>query len=155
MDSNLFIVPATALTSTNAAALQASLASGLGANLATTSLLNNSLTNELASNLNNFGQGAANLANLQASIANVQPNNNFVSRSLSKLENDVAFSSNNAFGNSTFVNSRDFDSTFNRSDVDRVSIGNSAFSTNVVQAGNRQSSNGSRSSDTILIGNVS
>lgn len=153
------VVPAqlaTALTNSNAAALQASLASGLGANLATTSLLNSSLTNELASNLNNFGQGAASLANLQASLANAQSNNSFAPRGLSKLDNDVGFGGNNAFGNSAFGSSRDFDGGFNRNDADRVSVGGAAFSTNAGQVGgNRQNSNGSRQiSDTIVIGNL-
>ncbi|XP_031781762.1 myelin expression factor 2 isoform X2 [Nasonia vitripennis] len=151
------VVPAQlALTNSNAAALQASLASGLGANLATTSLLNSSLTNELASNLNNFGQGAASLANLQASLANAQSNNSFAPRGLSKLDNEVAFGGNNAFGNNTFGSNRDFDSGFNRNDSERVSVGGAAFSTNAGQVGgNRQNSNGSRQmSDTIVIANL-
>jgi hypothetical protein len=115
------------------------------------------LTNELASNLNNFGQGAASLANLQASLANAQSNNSFAPRGLSKLDNDVGFGANNTFGNSAFGNNRDFDGGFNRGDTDRVSVGGAAFSTNAGQVGgNRQNSNGSRQiSDTIIIGNVS
>lgn len=153
----IYIYLATALTNSNAAALQASLASGLGANLATTSLLNSSLTNELASNLNNFNQGAASLANLQASLASAQSNNSFAARTLSKLDNDVAFGGSNAFGTAAFGVSRDFDGGFNRVDTDRVAVGGPTFSTNAGQVGgNRQNSNGSRQmSDTILIGNVS
>ncbi|XP_058795800.1 myelin expression factor 2 [Phymastichus coffea] len=151
------VVPAqlaTALTNSNAAALQASLATGLGANLATTSLLNNSLTNELASNLNSFGQGAASLASLQASLA--QSSNTFAPRGLSKLDNDVSFGNNNTFGNPTFGGNRDFESSFNRNENERVSVGGATFSTNPHQAGNnRQTTNGSRQmSDTILIGNL-
>ncbi|XP_014205091.1 myelin expression factor 2 isoform X2 [Copidosoma floridanum] len=149
------VVPAqlaTALSNTNAAALQASLASGLGANLATTSLLNTSLSNELASN---FGPSAASLANLQASLVNAQSNNSLLSRGLPKLDTEPAFGGNIAFGNSTFSSSRDFDSSFNRNDPERVTIGGT-FSTNPPQLSvNRQNSNGSRQiSDTILIGNL-
>lgn len=154
---HLFV--ASALSNTNAAALQASLAgAGLSANLTTSSLLNSSLTNELASNLNNFGGGG--LSGLQASLAGGQGNNSFAPRGLSKLDNDIGFGSNNAFGGSNFGGgSRDFDGGFNRGDSDRVSGGGGGgFSGNQGQSGgnNRQNSNGSRPipSDTILIGNV-
>jgi len=148
------------LSNTNAAALQASLAgAGLGANLTTSSLLNSSLTNELASNLNNFGGGVGNLSGLQASLAGGQGNNSFAPRGLNKLDNDIGFGGNNAFGGSNFGGGgRDFDGGFNRGDGDRVSGGGGGgFSGNQGQSGggNRQNSNGSRPmSDTILIGNV-
>lgn len=150
---------ASALSNTNAAALQASLAgAGLGANLTTSSLLNSSLTSELASNLNNFGGGVGSLSSLQASLAGGQGNNTFTPRGLSKLDNDMGFGGNNAFGGSSFGGGgRDFDGGFNRGDSDRVSGGGGgAFSGNQGQSGgNRQNSNGSRQmSDTILIGNV-
>jgi len=151
---------ASALSNTNAAALQASLAgAGLGANLTTSSLLNSSLTNELASNLNNFGGGVGNLSGLQASLAGGQGNNSFAPRGLNKLDNDIGFGGNNAFGGSNFGGGgRDFDGGFNRGDGDRVSGGGGGgFSGNQGQSGggNRQNSNGSRPmSDTILIGNV-
>ncbi|XP_070166261.1 myelin expression factor 2 [Polyergus mexicanus] len=157
------VVPAqlaSALSNTNAAALQASLAgAGLGANLTTSSLLNSSLTNELASNLNNFGGGVGSLSGLQASLAGGQGNNSFTPRGLSKLDNDIGFGGNNAFGGSNFGgSSRDFDGGFSRGDGDRVSGGGGGgFSGNQGQsgAGNRQNSNGSRPmSDTILIGNL-
>lgn len=154
-ESHLFA--ASALSNTNAAALQASLAGGLGANLTTSSLLNSSLTNELASNLNNFGGGVGGLSGLQASLAG-QGNNSFAPRGLSKLDNDIGFGGNNAFGGSNFGGGRDFDGGFNRGDGDRVSAGGGGgFSGNQGQTGggNRQNSNGSRSmSDTILICNV-
>lgn len=124
------VVPAqlaSALTNTNAAALQASLAGGLSANLTTSSLLNSSLTNELASNLNNFGGGVG------------------------------GFGGNNAFGGSNFGGGRDFDGGFNRGDNDRVPGGGGGFAGNQGQGGggNRQNTNGSRPmSDTILIGNL-
>lgn len=149
---------ASALSNTNAAALQASLAGGLGANLTTSSLLNSSLTNELASNLNNFGGGVGGLSGLQASLAGGQGNNSFAPRGLSKLDSDIGFGGNNAFGSSNFGGGRDFDGGFNRGDSDRVSAGGGGgFSGNQGQTGggNRQNSNGSRSmSDTILICNV-
>ncbi|XP_043276803.1 myelin expression factor 2 [Venturia canescens] len=159
------VVPAqlaSALTNSNAAAIQASLAAGsLGANLATNSLLNSSLTNELASNLNNFGGGVG-LSSLQASLANSQANNSFAPRGISKLDADsgLNFGSSNAFGNSNYGVNRDFDvGGFNRGgDGDRVSGGNNVFTNNQNQggnSGNRQNSNGSRPmSDTILIGNL-
>ena len=153
------VVPAqlaSALANSNANALQASLAGGLGANLTTTSLLNQSLTSELASNLSNFGGGVSGLSSLQASLANAQGNNSFAPR-LSKMDNDVPFGGNNAFGASSFGGSRgDYDG-FSRGDADRVSGGSAVFSSNQGGGGgNRQNSNGSRpSSDTILIGNVS
>lgn len=155
------VVPAqlaSALSNTNAAALQASLAgAGLGANLTTSSLLNSSLTNELASNLNNFGGGVGGLSSLQASLAG-QGNNTFTPRGLSKLDNDIGFGGNNSFGGSNFGGGgRDFDGGFNRGDNDRVSGGGGGFSGNQGQTGggNRQNSNGSRQmSDTILIGNL-
>lgn len=146
------------MTNSNAAALQASLAGGLGANLTTSSLLNSSLTNELASNLNSFGGGVGGLSGLQASLAGGQGNNSFAPRGLSKLDNDIGFGGNNAFGSSSFGGGRDFDGGFNRGDGDRVSGGGGAFSGNQGQGGggNRQNANGSRPmSDTILIGNVS
>lgn len=151
------VVPAqlaSALSNSNAAALQASLAGGLGANLATSSLLNSSLTNELASNLNNFGGGVGGLSSLQASLAAGQGNNAFTPRGMGKLDNDVGFGGNNAFSGSNFGN-RDFDGSF-RGDSDRISGGNGAFSTNQSQSGsgNRQNTNGGRTSDTILIGNL-
>ncbi|EZA60316.1 Heterogeneous nuclear ribonucleoprotein M [Ooceraea biroi] len=158
------VVPAqlaSALSNTNAAALQASLAgAGLGANLTTSSLLNSSLTNELASNLNNFGGGVGSLSGLQASLAGGQGNNSFAPRGLSKLDNDIGFGGNNAFGGSNFGGGgRDFDSgSFNRGDGDRISGGGGGgFSGNQGQSGggNRQNSNGSRPlSDTILISNL-
>ncbi|KAG5328950.1 MYEF2 factor, partial [Acromyrmex heyeri] len=156
------VVPAqlaSALSNTNAAALQASLAgAGLGANLTTSSLLNSSLTSELASNLNNFGGGVGSLSGLQASLAGGQGNNTFTPRGLSKLDNDIGFGGNNAFGGSNFGGGgRDFDGGFNRGDSDRVSGGGGGFSGNQGQSGggNRQNSNGSRQmSDTILIGNL-
>lgn len=150
---------ASALTNTNAA-LQASFAGGLGANLASSSLLNSSLTNELASNLNNFGGGVGGvggLSNLQASLTGGQSNNSFASRGLSKMDNDVGFGGNNAFGGSNFGGGRDFDGGFNRGDNDRVPGAGGGFSGNQSQGGggNRQNTNGSRPmSDTILIGNV-
>lgn len=158
------VVPAqlaSVLSNSNANALQASLASGLGANLATSSLLNQSLTNELASNLSNFGGGVGGLSSLQASLANAQGNNSFAPR-LSKMENEIAFGGNNAFGGSNFGGGRDYDA-FSRGDGDRVTGGSGVFSSNQgsggncgVGGGNRQNSNGSRPiSDTILIGNVS
>ncbi|XP_012275710.1 myelin expression factor 2 isoform X2 [Orussus abietinus] len=156
----LNVVPAqlaSALSNTNAAALQASLASGLGANLATTTLLNPSLTSELASNLNNFGGGVGGLSSLQASLAGGQANNSFAPRGLSKLDNDVGFGGSNAFGGSNFGGGRDFDGNFGRGDGDRVSSGGAVFSTNQGQSGmgSRQNSNGQRpSSDTIIIGNL-
>lgn len=155
-----YLFAASALSNTNAAALQASLAgAGLGANLTTSSLLNSSLTNELASNLNNFGGGVGSLSGLQASLAGGQGNNTFTPRGLSKLDNDIGFGGNNAFGGSSFGGGgRDFDGGFNRGDGDRVSGGGGGgFSGNQGQSGggNRQNSNGSRQmSDTILIGNV-
>ncbi|XP_012268879.1 myelin expression factor 2 isoform X2 [Athalia rosae] len=117
---------ASALSNSNAAALQASLAGGLGANLAASSLLNSSLTNELASNLNNFGGGVGGLSSLQASLANAQGNNAFAPRGMGKLDNDVGFG------------------------------GTAVFTTNQTQSGggNRQNTNGGRNSDTILIGNL-
>lgn len=154
------VVPAqlaSALTNTNAAALQASLAGGLSANLTTSSLLNSSLTNELASNLNNFGGGVGGLSNLQASLAGGQSNNSFAPRGLSKMDNDVGFGGNNAFGGSNFGGGRDFDGGFNRGDNDRVPGGGGGFAGNQGQGGggNRQNTNGSRPmSDTILIGNL-
>ncbi|EFN89776.1 Myelin expression factor 2 [Harpegnathos saltator] len=155
------VVPAqlaSALSNTNAAALQASLAGGLGANLTTNSLLNSSLTNELASNLNNFGGGVGGLSGLQATLGGGQGNNSFAPRGLSKLDNDIGFGNNNAFGGSNFGGGRDFDGGFNRGDGDRVSAGGGGgFSGNQGQAGggNRQNSNGSRSmSDTVLICNL-
>lgn len=158
------VVPAqlaSALSNTNAAALQASLAgAGLGANLTTSSLLNSSLTNELASNLNSFGGGVGSLSGLQASLAGGQGNNSFAPRGLSKLDNDIGFGGSNAFGGSNFGGGRDFDGGgFNRGDGDRVSGGGGGggFTGNQGQSGggNRQNSNGSRPmSDTILIGNV-
>lgn len=157
------VVPAqlaSVLSNSNANALQASLAGGLGANLATSSLLNQSLTSELASNLSNFGGGVGGLSSLQASLANAQGNNSFAPR-LSKMDNDIPFGGNNAFGGSNYGGGRDFDG-FNRNDGDRVSGGSGVFSTNQGSGGggggsnNRQNSNGSRPlSDTILIGNVS
>ncbi|XP_015517238.1 myelin expression factor 2 [Neodiprion pinetum] len=152
------VVPAqlaSALSNSNAAALQASLAGGLGGNLATSSLLNSSLTNELASNLNNFGGGVGGLSNLQASFANAQSNlGAFAPRGMGKLDNEVGFGGSNSFGGSNF-GSRDFDGNF-RGDNDRMSGGTAAFSTNQNQSvgGNRQNTNGGRSSDTILIGNL-
>lgn len=143
------------MSNSNAAALQASLAGGLGANLTTNSLLNSSLTSELASNLNNFGSSVGGLSSLQASLASSQGNNSFAPRGLGKLDSDVPFGSNNAFGNSSFGGSRDFDA-FSR-EADRMSGGTGVFSSNQGQqgGGNRQNSNGSRPmSDTILIGNV-
>lgn len=155
----MHLFTASALSNTNAAAIQASLASGLGANLTTSSLLNSSLTNELASNLNSFGGGVGSLSGLQASLAGGQGNNSFAPRGLSKLDNDIGFGGNNAFGGSNFGGGRDFDGGFNRGDGDRVSGGGGGgFSGNQGQTGggNRQNSNGSRPmSDTILIGNVS
>lgn len=145
------------MSNTNAAALQASLAGGLSANLTTSSLLNSSLTNELASNLNNFGGGVGGLSNLQASLAGGQSNNSFAPRGLSKMDNDVGFGGNNAFGGSNFGGGRDFDGGFNRGDNDRVPGGGGGFAGNQGQGGggNRQNTNGSRPmSDTILIGNV-
>jgi len=153
------LLAASALSNTNAAALQASLAgAGLSANLTTSSLLNSSLTNELASNLNNFGGGVGGLSGLQASLAGGQGNNSFAPRGLSKLDNDIGFGNSN-FGGSNFGGgSRDFDGGFNRGDSDRVSGGGGGgFSGNQGQSGvsNRQNSNGSRPiSDTILIANV-
>ncbi|XP_043474113.1 myelin expression factor 2 isoform X1 [Leptopilina heterotoma] len=156
------VVPAqlaSVLSNSNANALQASLAGGLGANLATSSLLNQSLTSELASNLSNFGGGVGGLSSLQASLANAQGNNSFAPR-LSKMDNDNPFGGNNAFGGSNYGGGRDFDG-FNRNDGDRVSGGSGVFSTNQGSGGggggsnNRQNSNGSRPlSDTILIGNL-
>ncbi|XP_015590913.1 myelin expression factor 2 isoform X2 [Cephus cinctus] len=155
------VVPAqlaSALSGSNAAALQASLAGGLGANLTTNSLLNSSLTNELASNLNNFGGGVGGLSSLQASLAGGQGNNSFAPRGLGKMDNDVGFGGNNAFGGSSYGGGRDFDGGFNRNDGgDRISGGNGGFAGNQGQSGggNRQNSNGGRpSSDTILIGNL-
>lgn len=155
------VVPAqlaSALTNTNAAALQASLAGGLSANLTTNPLLSSSLTNELASNLNNFGGGVGGLSNLQASLAGGQGNNSFAPRGLSKMDNDVGFGGNNAFGGSNFGGGRDFDGGFNRSDNDRVPGGGGggfAGSQGQGGGGNRQNTNGSRPmSDTILIGNL-
>lgn len=153
----LHLFTASALSNTNAAALQASLAGGLGANLTTSSLLNSSLTNELASNLNSFGGGVGSLSGLQASLTGNQGNNSFAPRGLSKLDNDMGFGGNNAFGGSNFGSLREFDGGFNRGDSDRVSGGGGGFSGNQNQSvgGNRQTSNGSRPlSDTILIGNV-
>lgn len=117
-------------------------------------MLNSSLTNELASNLNNFGSGVGGLSSLQASLAS-QGNNAFTPRGMGKLDNDAGFGGNNAFGGSNFGN-RDFDGNF-RGDSDRISGGTGAFSTNQSQSGtgNRQNTNGGRTSDTILIGNVS
>ena len=154
----IFVFVASALSNSNATALQASLASGLGANLATNSLLSSSLSNELASNLNNFG-GSVGLSNLQASLAS-QGNNSFAPRGLSKLDGDsgLGFGGNNAFGNSNYGGNRDFDNSFNRGDGDRVSGGNNVFGGNQNQGGNgnRQNSNGGRMmSDTIVIANVS
>lgn len=123
--------------------------------MATSSLLNSSLTNELASNLNNFGGGVGGLSSLQASLASGQGNNAFAPRGMGKLDNDVGFGGNNAFGSSNFGN-RDFDGNF-RDDSDRISGGTAVFSTNQNQnqSGNRQNTNGGgRTSDTILIGNV-
>lgn len=160
MQTRSRLFTASALSNTNAAALQASLAgAGLGANLTTSSLLNSSLTNELASNLNSFGGGVGSLSGLQASLAGGQGNNSFTPRGLSKLDNDIGFGGNNAFGGSNFGGSgRDFDGGFSRGDGDRVSGGGGGgFSGNQGQSGggNRQNSNGSRPmSDTILIGNV-
>ncbi|XP_078052632.1 heterogeneous nuclear ribonucleoprotein rumpelstiltskin isoform X2 [Augochlora pura] len=154
------VVPAqlaSALSNTNAAALQASLAGGLSANLTTSSLLNSSLTNELASNLNNFGGGVGGLSNLQASLTGGQGNNSFAPRGLSKMDNDVGFGGNNAFGGSNFGGGRDFDGGFNRGDNDRGPGGGGGFSGNQGQGGgsNRQNANGSRPmSDTIVIGNL-
>lgn len=118
------------------------------------------MTNELASNLNNFGGGVGSLSGLQASLAGGQGNNTFTPRGLSKLDSDIGFGGNNAFGGSNFGGGggggRDFDGGFNRGDGDRVS-GGGGFSGNQGQSGggNRQNSNGSRQmSDTILIGNV-
>ncbi|KAJ8676860.1 hypothetical protein QAD02_012647 [Eretmocerus hayati] len=141
-----------ALNSTNAAALQASLATGLGASLATSSLLNSSLTNDLASNLGSF-QGVANLANLQASLS--QPHPTFNSRSFTKLDDEVAFANSSTFVNPSLSNSRDLNNVLIKNHVDRLPINVVAFSSNVEQIRTRQTSNGSRVSDTILIGNVS
>lgn len=139
------------MTNTNAAALQSLAASGLGANLATNSLLNSTLTNELASNLNNFTAVGGGLSSLQASLANSQGNNSFQPRGLGKLDNDVGFGGNNSFGGSNFGGGRDYDGGFNRGDNDRSSGGFPSGQ----GSGNRQNSNGSRPmSDTILIENV-
>ncbi|KAK0088863.1 hypothetical protein PV325_010460 [Microctonus aethiopoides] len=154
------VVPAqlaSALSNSNAAALQASLAGGLGANLTTNSLLSSSLTSELASNLNNFGGNVGGLSSLQASLAAGQGNNSFTPRGLGKLDSDVQFGNNSAFGNSNFGGNRGEFDAFNRGDGDRIPGGNAVFSTNQSQqgSGNRQNSNGSRPmSDTILIGNL-
>lgn len=109
--------------------------------------------------MNNFGGGVGSLSGLQASLAGGQGNNTFTPRGLSKLDNDIGFGGNNAFGGSSFGGGgRDFDGGFNRGDGDRVSGGGGGgFSGNQGQSGggNRQNSNGSRQmSDTILIGNV-
>ncbi|XP_066599116.1 myelin expression factor 2 [Prorops nasuta] len=151
------VVPAqlaSALSNTNAAALQASLAGGLGANLTTSSLLNSSLTNELASNLNSFSGGVGSLSSLQASLAGGQANNSFAPRGLTKMDNDIGFGNNNAFGSSNFGNNRDFDGSFDRGDGDRVSGGGGGggggFSSNQGQGGGNRAGN----SDTILIGNL-
>lgn len=120
-------------------------------------MLNSSLTNELASNLNSFGGGVGGLSNLQASLSGGQGNNSFAPRGLSKLDNDVGFGGNNAFGGSNFGGGRDFDGGFNRGDNDRGPGGGGGFAGNQGQGGggNRQNTNGSRPmSDTILIGNV-
>lgn len=123
-------------------------AGGLGANLATNPLLNSTLTNELASNLNSFGGGVGGLGGLQASLANAQGNNSFNPRGMGKMDND--YSSNN-FGGSNFGGGRDYDG-FNRGDGDRPG---GFASGQGVGGGNRQNTNGSRSmSDTIFIGNV-
>ncbi|XP_053595847.1 myelin expression factor 2 [Microplitis demolitor] len=156
------VVPAqlaSALTNSNAAALQASLASGLGGNLTTSSLLNSSLTSELASNLNNFTGNVGGLSSLQASLAaSGQGNNSFGQRGLGKLDNDVGGFGSSAFGNSSYGGGSrgDFDA-FNR-DADRLANASAVFSANQNQQSNsvnRQSSNGSRPmSDTIVIANL-
>ncbi|XP_034949258.1 heterogeneous nuclear ribonucleoprotein M [Chelonus insularis] len=153
------VVPAqlaTALSNTNAAALQASLAGGLGANLTTNSLLNPSLTSELASNLNNFSGSVGGLSSLQASLASGQANNSFTPRGLGKLDADVPFGSNSAFGNSNYGGSRDFDA-FSRGDADRITGAGGIFAGSQSQqgGGSRQNTNGTRQgSDTILITNL-
>lgn len=170
---------ASALSNTNAAALQAS----LQANLQQNSLLNPSLTSELASNLSNFN--TTSLSSLQASIAaNNQAsiaaaaaaaaaannNNTFAPRGIGKLDTDVSFNNNsnnnNAFGNSTFSTRTDFDAfgrnSNNNDNNDRMTnTAASVFTTNQNQnqnqqtSVNRQNNNGSRlMSDTILIGNL-
>ncbi|KAF7997319.1 hypothetical protein HCN44_005596 [Aphidius gifuensis] len=156
---------ASALSNSNAAALQAS----LQANLTQNSLLNPSLTSDLATNLSNFNTNS--LSSLQASLAaNNQTNNTFAPRGIGKLDTDVSFSNNNAFGNSTFTTRSDFDAfgrnnSNNNDNNDRMTSAASLFTSNQNQnqiqnqnqqsTGNRQNSNGSRlMSDTILIGNL-
>ncbi|XP_015126728.1 myelin expression factor 2 isoform X2 [Diachasma alloeum] len=153
------VVPAqlaSALSNTNAAALQASLAGGLGANLTTNSLLNPSLTSELASNLNSFSNSVTGLSSLQASLASSQAANSFAPRALGKLDSDVSFGGTNAFGSSNYGSRNDFDA-FARSEADRISGNSGVFAGNQSSAGSgqRQNTNGSRPmSDTILIGNL-
>lgn len=158
---------ASALSNSNAA-LQAS----LQANLTQNSLLNPSLTSDLATNLSNFNTNS--LSSLQASLAaNNQTNNSFAPRGIGKLDTDVSFSNNNAFGSSTFTTRSDFDAfgrnnSNNNDNNDRMTSAASLYTSNQSQnqnqnqnqsqqaTGNRQNSNGSRlMSDTILIGNVS
>ncbi|KAH0534296.1 myelin expression factor 2 [Cotesia glomerata] len=154
------VVPAqlaSALSNSNAAALQASLASGLSNNLANSSLLNSSLTSELASNLNNFTGNVSGLSSLQASLAaSNQGSNSFGQRGLGKLDGDVGGFGGSSFGNSNYGGSRgDFDA-FNR-DSDRMANANAVFSASQSQQSNanRQSSNGARPmSDTIVIANL-
>uniref|UniRef100_A0ABD2WR97 RRM domain-containing protein n=1 Tax=Trichogramma kaykai TaxID=54128 RepID=A0ABD2WR97_9HYME len=152
------VVPAqlaSALSNSNAAALQASLATGLGANLTPNSLLNNSITNELASNLNSFTHNTS-LANLQASLANAQSTTNFASRNLPKLENEISFSNNNSFANTSFNTSREYETGFNRNDSDRVNMSNASFvGGNNQTAGNRPNNSNSRQgSESIVIQNL-
>ncbi|XP_063982564.1 myelin expression factor 2 [Diachasmimorpha longicaudata] len=153
------VVPAqlaSALSNTNAAALQASLAGGLGANLTTNSLLNPSLTSELASNLNNFSNSVTGLSSLQASLANSQAANSFAPRALGKLDSDVGFGGNAGFGSSNYGSRNDFDA-FARNEADRISGNSGVFTGNQTSSGSgqRQNTNGSRPmSDTILIGNL-
>lgn len=153
-----FIFQASALSGNSAAALQATLASGLGANLATSSLLNSSLTNDLASNLTQLGAGlnASSLSTLQAALANANQNssNSLLAASrLSKIENDT-FGGNNTFGGTTLGSGRDLDlGSFNRRDND---IAGAAFSTNTGSIASRQAANNGRhNSDTIILNNVS